>query len=331
MNDHQMIGPVIQSYFMEHLIRHKSLSDRTIKSYRDTFKLFLLYLQDKLNKAPALVEVSNVNAKLVLDFLEDLEGKRSNSARSRNARLSAIRSFFKWVSISEPQFGGICTQILAIPQKRTDTKLIQSLSKKEMDAIINAPQRKDRLGYRDHALLLTMYNTGARVSEIIELKKASFNFGEPSFVHISGKGRKDRTIPLWSNTTKTLKAWFKQTDESQTIAFPNRQGGKLSRNGVDYILQKAATIAKEKVQSLVMCKVSPHVIRHTTAMHLLQSGVDISVIALYLGHESIETTHVYVEADLKMKEKALQKLRPTNSPVARYKPNDATLRFLSTL
>lgn len=326
------LGPLLQSFFTQHLQHHKRVSPQTVASYRDTLKLLLQFIQAQQGKEPAALCVTDLEVTVILSFLDYLEEQRQNSARSRNARLAAIRTFFRWVALREPQQVGLATRVLAIPQKRTDKKLVQALTRPEIEAILATPDLTQALGRRDHALLLTLYNSGARVSEIIALQRGQVQFGATTFLQLQGKGRKQRTIPLWTKTSRALQAWFQeQTGASHQLAFPSARGKPLSRDGVDYILQQAVTRAAVECASLRGRKLSPHTLRHTTAMHLLQAGVDITVIALWLGHESLETTHIYLEADLQTKERALSKLAPAGAEVPRYKAQDEVLAFLATL
>jgi site-specific recombinase XerD len=226
----------------------------------------------------------------------------------------------------------LATRVLAIPVKRADRRLVGYLTRPEIDAVLAAPDRTQWTGRRDYALLLTMYNSGARVSEVASLQRRHIQIGSTSSLELHGKGRKERRVPIWPRTARTLKTWLDSRDPSpEAAAFPNARGGPLSRDGVNYILQAAVRTATTACPSLSTKHVSPHVIRHTTAMHLLQSGVDIAVIALWLGHESIETTHGYLEADLKLKEKALQKLAPAGQAAPRFKADDTVLAFPKTL
>ncbi|MBP0595021.1 site-specific integrase [Paraburkholderia sp. LEh10] len=276
-----MIGPLLQGFFVEHLLAHKHVSPKTVSSYRDTFRMLLQFVRDRTHTEPASLRVAALDAPVILSFLDHLESERYNSARSRNARLAAIRSFFRWAALCDPELAGLATRVLAIPTKRTDRRLVQSLSRAEIDAVLAAPDRSQWRGRRDHALLLTLYNTGARVSEITALQQAQVQFGSTTVINLKGKGRKERTIPLWSNTARILKAWFHEMEGTHTsIAFPSHRGRQLSRNGVDYILQQAVSRASSPCSSLVGKRISPHVIRHTTGAHLLQAGIDISIIAL---------------------------------------------------
>jgi len=294
--------------------------------------LLFTFLQKQTGKTPSVLEFSDLDAPSILAFLEHLESERSNHARSRNARLCAIRSFFKFVSVREPEHLIVVNRVLAIPNKRTSRPLITFLTRSEMDAILTTTDRQTWLGSRDHALLLTMYNTGARSSELTQLRCGQVTFGTPSLVHLHGKGRKDRVVPLWPQTAKVLRKWFEvlQADE-KALAFPSVRRTALSADALDDLLKRAVEKALPACPDMANKRVTPHVLRHTTAMHLLQSGVDIAVIALWLGHESIETTHGYVEADLELKQRALDKLIPASGKVSRFKADDSLLEFLARI
>jgi site-specific recombinase XerD len=268
----------------------------------------------------------------VLAFLTHLEQHRGNTVRSRNIRLSAIRSFFRFVALRDPERVELVTRILAIPVKRQEKKLSGYLTREEIEAILTAPDRATWVGRRDHALLLTMYNSGARVSELTALRCAQVAVGVSTFVHLHGKGRKERAIPLWPDTSRVLQAWFRERGaEPGHMAFPNARGHPLSRHGVNYLLQQAVTKVIPGCPSLQTKNVTPHVVRHTTAMHLLQAGIDIATIALWLEHESIDTMHIYLAADLAAKERALQKLAPVKDQGRRFTAADPLLTFLTSL
>jgi len=328
-----LVGPLLQEFFVKHLLSHRNVSPQTISSYRDTFRLLLKFVAHKSHIEPVAMHTTALSPDVILDFLDHLERERKNSIRSRNARLSAIRSFFRWVAVARPDLAGLATSVRAVPTKRTDHRLICSLSKTEMQAILDAPDLKKPLGRRDHALLLTMYNSGARVSEIMTMDAKQLEFGaRSSYVHLHGKGRKERTVPLWPKTADALRKWIREQDKPTDMPlFANYRGEELTRNGVDVILQKAVNLAAQSCPSLKAKHVTPHVLRHTTAMHLLQSGVDTTVIALWLGHEHLDTTHIYMEADLAMKEKALSQLQPAGQSVPRFRASDKVLAFLNTL
>jgi site-specific recombinase XerD len=327
-----LIGPHLQAFFSEHLCNHKRASPQTIASCRDTFRLLLQFLKKTTGIEPAAMKIGDIDVPAVLAFLDNLEQQRGNSVRSRNIRLAAIRSFFRLVALRNPDSIGIATRVLAIPVKREDKKLVGYLTREQMDAILAVPDRTQWSGRRDHALLLTMYNSGARVSEMTSLQRTQVHFGASTFIQLHGKGRKERTVPLWPHTSRVLQAWFHELDgKCGSVAFPNARGRALTRHGVTYLLKEVATAAAISQPSLGAKRITPHLVRHSTAMHLLQSGVDITVIALWLGHESIETTHVYLEADLATKERALAKLTPAEGTVSRFKPVDSVLAFLDSL
>ena len=326
------LAPHVQAFFTQHLCQHKQVSPQTIASYRDTFRLFLTFVKDTTGREPTALHLSDLDAPLVLQFLDYLEHQRGNTIRSRNMRLAAIRTFIRFLALRAPESLAIATRVLAIPTKRADKKLIAALTRPEVDALLAAPDRSGWIGRRDHALLLTLYNSGARVSEVTTLQRHQICFGPPTFLQLTGKGRKERTVPLWPHTSRTLQAWFTELGEDGSrIAFPNTRGRPLSRDGVAHLLQRATSKAVIGCPSLRTKKVTPHVIRHTTALHLLQAGVDLAVIALWLGHESIETTHGYLEIDLAHKEQALHKLAPVEGPLARFTAPDPLLAFLTSL
>ena len=332
MMSSDLMAPYLQAFFADYLTQQRRLSPQTIASCRDTFRLWLTFLRDQTGVEPSALRIADLDAPAVLSFLNHLEQERDNSVRSRNIRLSAIRSFFRLIALRDPDSIGIATRVLAIPTKREDKKLIGYLTRPEIQALLAAPDRSKWSGRRDHALLLTLYNSGARVSEITALKRDQVCFGASTFLQLHGKGRKERTVPLWPETAKVLKAWFRELGEPvDRMAFPNARGKPLSRHGVEYLLKRTVKSATRSCPSLATKTISPHVVRHTTALHLLQAGVDIATIALWLGHESIETTHMYLEADLEMKEKALGKLDPIEGEWRGFQADDPLLEFLSSL
>lgn len=332
MNTSPSLSSLIQYFFTQHLCEHKRSSPRTIVAYRDTFRLLLNFLHARTGRAPTSLTLADLDASAILAFLDHLEGERHNEVRSRNARLCAVRSFFRVVAVRDPANLDIVNRVVAIPTKRTDHRLVTYLTRVEMDAVLAAPDPATWLGRRDHALLLTMYNSGARASEIISLRYAQVSFGPNTHIQLHGKGRKDRTVPLWPQTARVLQRWFHELEAAtDSLAFPTIRRTVLSADGLNHLLQQAVQRASTECPSLLTKRVTPHVLRHTTAMHLLQSGVDIATIALWLGHESIETTHGYVEADLASKQKALEKLAPAQGQLQRYQPEDELLRFLSGL
>jgi site-specific recombinase XerD len=294
--------------------------------------LLLTFVKETVGIEPSALCVADLDAPTLLAFLDHLEHQRGNSIRSRNIRLSALRTFFRFVALRDPESIEIVTRVLAIPSKREDKKLVGSLTRPEIDALIAAPDRSHWIGRRDHALLMTMYNSGARVSEITTLKREQVSFGATTFLELHGKGRKERTIPLWPQTRDVLQRWFRELGEERSqMAFPNARGRPLARHSVNYLIHKAVEGAAPSCPTLLRRPITPHLIRHTTATHLLQAGIDIATIALWLGHESVETTHVYLEADLVTKEKALQKLAPVEEQEARFTADDPLLAFLTSL
>lgn len=327
------VGPLIQDFFVQHLQRQRCASPQTVAAYRDAFRLLLSFLHQKTGTAPSALRLTNLDAPAVLSFLDHLELHRKNAARSRNVRLAAIRSFFRYVAMREPDSLGLATSVLAIPSKRVERRLVGYLTREEMEAVLAAPDRSGWIGRRDYTLLLTLYNSGARVSEITTLQRSQISFDTTPSVRLRGKGRKERAVPLWPKTGRALQAWFRELGQDRNaFAFPNARGEPLTRHGVAYIIGQAVQSALAPCPSLAAKRVSPHVIRHTTAMHLLQGGVELTVIALWLGHETVETTHGYVEADLATKERALRKLAPFGSGSAgRFKADDALIAFLAGL
>jgi site-specific recombinase XerD len=327
-----LIAPHVQTFFAEYLCQQKRQSPTTIISCRDTFRLLLTFVRDQTGIEPSALRIADLDAPVVLRVLHYLEQERGNSVRSRNIRLSALRSFFRLVALRDPDSIGVATRVLAIPNKREDKKLIAYLTRTEMQALLATPDASKWVGRRDYALLLTLYNSGARVSEITTLRRRQVCFDMRTFLQLIGKGRKERMVPLWQETARVLKAWFEEVGgDTGQIAFPNVRGKALSREGVDYLLKQAVQRATPACPSLATKNITPHVVRHTTAMHLLQAGVDIATIALWLGHESIETTHMYLQADLAMQEQTLAKLDPIAGQWQRFQADDPLLTFLRSL
>jgi len=327
------LAPILQYFFTEHLVSHKQVSPRTIVAYRDSFRLLLQFLKKRTGKQPFTLCVDDLDAPAIIDFLESLEEQRGNQVCSRNARLTAIRSFFHVVALRDPGSIGVVGRVLAIPKKRTDKRLVGYLTRDEMEAVLTAPDQSTWIGRRDYALLLTMYNSGARLSEMTRMQRGQVKFDSTTYLQLPGKGRKERVVPLWAKTGRVLRNWFRECEVKATqVAFPSVRGTPLSSDGLNYILQQAVRRAADvSCPSLLTKRVTPHLVRHTCAMHLLQAGIDMAVIALWLGHESIETTHIYVEADLAMKERALERIAPATSSVRRYRADDALLAFLASL
>jgi integrase/recombinase XerD len=327
-----LVGPLLQFFFTDYLIAQRRVSPQTIASYRDTFRLLLQFVDHETGIGPTALPVASLDAGIILRFLDSLEKNRGNSVVSRNLRLTAIRSFYRMVAFRDPASAGVATHVLAIPLKRADTQVRPYLTRDEMEAILASIDRTQWRGRRDYALLLTLYNTGARVSEIAALQRNQVSIASKSYVQLHGKGRKDRMVPLWPRTAKILKEWFRELQtQPTTVAFPSIRGEPLTRFAIHLLLRKVVEQAHAACPSLKNKRISPHVLRHSTAMALLQSGVDIAVIALWLGHESIETTNEYLHANMAIKEKALATLQPVGKKFRRFKPDDTLLEFLANL
>jgi site-specific recombinase XerD len=323
---------LLQTFFQRRLIAERGASAQTIASYRDTFELLLRYAEQSTGRSPSALTLNDLDAPLILAFLDHLETHRGNGPRTRNLRLTAIRSFMRYASVCDPTALPIAQRVLAIPGKRFDRPALEFLSREEVKALLNAPDRSTWSGQRDAVLLATLYNTGARVSEITGLCVTDILTDRASALRLHGKGRKERIIPLWKTTAQLLRAWLSHIDSSPgTPVFSNRTGVRLSRSGVQYRLSVALATATSSCPSLAGRRISPHTLRHTTAMHLLQSGVDLTVIALWLGHEDPATTHLYVEADLEMKEAALRHLEDPGPTPLRFHAHDRLLSFLEAL
>jgi integrase/recombinase XerD len=327
-----LFATLLQEFFCRRLINQRNASACTVAAYRDTFRLLLQYLEQHRKKQPVDVTMADLDAPAILGFLDHLQTVRKNSIRTRNSRLAALRSFMKYATTRDPASLPIIQRVLAIPFKRYERRLLGFLSREEVQAVLEAPNPSTWSGQRDRVMFSLFYNTGARVSEIVALRVGDVSLARSASVSIRGKGRKERSVPLWKPTVTALKQWMKRIDHSPASPLlPNATGAPLTRSGVEHRLKRAVQAAAQKHASLKTRSVSPHTMRHTTAMHLLQSGADLSVIALWLGHESITTTHVYTAADLPMKERALKKLTPIVGTRLRYQPSDKLLKFLESL
>lgn len=327
------LAMLLQRFFVDHLQQHRSLSPCTISAYRDTLKLVLHFAEEHLGKTPVNLALTDLDAGFLLAFLNYLERERHNATRSRNARLAALRSFLKYAAHYDLNALSIIERALAVPMKRFERPMLGFLSRDEIDAVLDAPEPHGWTGQRDRALLTMLYNTGARVSEVIAIRVQDVVLDHSPCVHLHGKGRKNRSIPLWRSTAELMRKWKRRlhTTDDSSYLFPNRGGSEMTRSNVTQRLALAVSTAAAKCPSLRQRAISPHTIRHATAMHLLQSGVDITVIALWLGHESPATTHMYVEADLTMKQRALNRLQPVKSNSLHYRPPDQLMKFLESL
>ena len=324
---------LVQAYFAEHLTQHRALSPQTIAAYRDAFMLFLGFAESRLGKAPTSMTLADITPDLIMAFLNHLERQRHNSVRSRNARLAALRSFLKFAAHRDVSSLQVIERALGVPVKRFERPMFGYLTRDEMLAVIGTPDGT-WISQRDHVLFLMLYNAGARVSEITAVKVGDVVLDAgAACVHLHGKGRKQRSVPLWRSTVKAVRAWLRLNPQFGAVStlLPNRNGQAMTRTNVALRLALAVQSATAAFPDLAKRRVSPHTIRHTTAMHLLQAGVDISVIALWLGHESPATTHHYVEADLTMKERALAKLHEPAAKIQRYRAPDSLIDFLRSL
>lgn len=324
---------LVQAYFTGHLTQHRALSPLTIAAYRDAFMLFLQFAEPRLGKSPATMALADITPDLIIAFLDHLERQRHNSVRSRNARLAALRSFLKFAAHRDVSSLQVIERALGVPVKRFERPMFGYLSREEMLAVIRTPG-ETWTSQRDHALFLLLYNTGARVSEITGVKVGDVVLDEgAACVHLHGKGRKQRSVPLWRSTVKSIRAWLKLNPQfgATSPLLPNRDSHAMSRSNVTKRLALAVRAAAAIHPGLAKRRISPHSVRHATAMHLLQAGVDISVIALWLGHESPETTHQYVEANLAMKERALSRLQEPEAKIRRYRAPDSLINFLKAL
>lgn len=332
MNGQPNFGILLERFFTQSLMQQRQASAHTIASYRDTFKLLLQFVQKRLRKAPSALALEDIDAPLVMAFLDEMEGARGITARTRNLRLTAVHSFFRFTAFEVPTHSAQIQRVLAIPAKRFTRALVPFLSRQEVDALLAAPDQQTWSGRRDHALLLMAVQTGLRLSELTSLKHDDLHVGVGAHVRVIGKGRKERCTPLSKNTRAVLAAWAREPPltEGQPL-FPNARGGNLSSHGVHYLLNKHVRTAAVNCPSLNNKRVSPHVLRHTTAMDLLQEGVEQSTIAMWLGHESIETTQIYLDADLAMKQAVLDKTTPPEGKPGRYRPDDPLLAFLKGL
>ena len=322
---------LLERFFSQRLVAQRQASPHTIASYRDTFRLLLQFAEKRLHKRPSSLLLSDLQPALIGAFLDELEKTRGNTARSRNLRLTAIRSFFKYAAYEDPTQSGLIQSILAMPSKRQEKKLVAFLTRPEIDALLAAPDQKTWAGRRDYAFLAVAIQTGLRLSEMTGLQRSDLTLEASPHVHCMGKGRKERRTPLTRQVVTILKPWLQELGVGQ-IVFPNARTGRLSADGVQYFLAKHVAVACKRCPSLSLKNVTPHVLRHTAAIELLLAGVDRSVIALWLGHESVETTQIYLDADLALKERALAKIAQADAkPSGRYRPDDHLLAFLKAL
>lgn len=323
---------LLQAFFTDRLLAQRRASPHTVTAYRNTFRLLLRFAAGRLSRAPSHLSLADLDATFLGEFLDHLEHERGNSARSRNARLAALHAFFRYVAFADPAHALLCQRILAIPSKRFERRIVEFLGEKELGALLDAPDPATWIGRRDRALLLVAVQTGLRVSELTALRCQDVTLGTGAHVRCLGKGRKLRCTPLRRDVTRVLEAWLREgPPEPDRPVFASSRGGHMSGDAVERLVAKHIAAARQRCPSLVGKRVTPHTLRHTAAMQLLQCGVDRSVIALWLGHESIETTQVYLHADLRLKEKALARTASSGRAPGRYRPGDALLTFLESL
>ncbi len=326
------LAPILQGFFTDRLARQKKASPNTVTAYRDTCRLLLSFAQDKTGKAPSRLSLADLDAALIGEFLHHLEDKRGNCTATRNARLAAIHSLFRYAAPRAPEHAAVISQVLTIPPRRHERAIISYLTPGETDALLVAPDRSAWHGRRDHALLLLAVQTGLRVSELTALTHQDTHLGAGPHVRCHGKGRKDRATPLTSQTVKVLRTWLAEYDPSpDSPLFPTQAGRPLSRDAVERLVGKHTATAETDCPSIKEKNVTPHTLSHTAAMSLLRGGVDTSIIALWLGHENAETTQVYLHADMTIKEQALARVQPPGTSPGRYRPPDTLLAFLDNL
>jgi len=327
-----MLAPTLQSFFTERMAKQRQASPRTVVSYRDTFRLLLRFVQDRTGKAPSALGWEDIGVEVISAFLDHLETDRHNSARSRNTRLAALRSLFRYAALRHPEHADLIRQVLAIPQKRFDKTTVSFLNAEEVRALLGAPDMGRWEGRRDRALIALAVQTGLRLSELIGLNCGDVELGTAAHVHCMGKGRKERCVPLTASTVAVLRVWIQErAGRRDEPLFPTRTGRRLSDDAVERRVATHKALAGQRCPSLQTKKLTPHVLRHTSAMSLLHAGVDVAVIALWLGHADTRSTAAYLHADLTIKERALARTTPVSSKPGRYRPPDSLLAFLESL
>jgi site-specific recombinase XerD len=326
------VAPTLQAFFSERLITQRQASAHTIASYRDTFVLLLRFVETSTGKAPSSLSFADLTAPIVGAFLEHLERERGCAASTRNTRLAAVHSLFRFAAYRHPEHAALIQQVLAIPPKRTDKAVVNFLTTAEIEALLASVDRSSWVGRRDHALIVVAVQTGLRVSELTSLRNRDIHLGAGAHLSCFGKGRKERAIPFIRQTQRVLKVWMaERAGEPSDPLFPGPGGGPLTRDAVRRRLEHYVSTASSLCPSLRTKKLSPHVLRHSCAMQLLENGVDVTVIALWLGHETVRTVQVYLHSDLRLKERALARMAQPSTPPGRYQPPDALMRFLEDL
>ena len=326
------LAPTLEAFFTQRLVAQRRCSPHTIAAYRDAFRLLLGFVLERSGTTPARLDLAELDAPLVGTFLDHLEAERGVATSTRNARLAAVYSFFRFAALHHPEHAALIQRVLAIPAKRADHGPIAYLTPAEIEALLAAPDRSTRLGRRDHALLALAVQTGLRVSELCGLRRGDVSLGTGAHVSCIGKGRKQRATPLTATTASVLSGWLKETAGIPTDPLFQGPGGRaLTRDAIRRVVERHVAGAGRSCPSIAAKRVSPHVLRHSAAMQLLDAGVDTAVIALWLGHESIRTTDIYQHADLRMKERALGRLASSRASASRYRPPDPLLAFLESM
>jgi integrase/recombinase XerD len=326
------LAPTLQAFFTERLTGQKHASTHTIAAYRDTIRLLLAFAAQHTGKAPSDLDIDDLGAPLIGAFLDHLEHERGNTIRTRNARLAVIRSLFRYTALRHPEHAATIQRVLAIPSKRHDQALVTFLTDHELQALLDAPDQSTWIGRRDHALILLAAQTGLRASELLGLTRGDLRLGVGAHVSCVGKGRKQRITPLTKQTVTVMRAWARaRAGQPGDPVFATSTGRQLTRDALERRLAKHAATAAAACPSLAAKTVTPHVLRHTAAMRLLHAGIDTTVIALWLGHEQIQTTQTYLHADLAIKQKALARTTPPTTKPGRYQPTDRVLAFLDAL
>jgi integrase/recombinase XerD len=326
------IAAAMQAFFTERLIAQRRASPHTITAYRDTLRLLLGFAAQRTRTPPCRLDIADLDAPMISAFLDHLEHQRGNTIRSRNARLAAIHSLFSFAALRHPEHAADIARVLAIPPKRSDQTIVTFLTRTETEALLAVPDRATRTGRRDHAWILLAIQTGLRASELTALTRRDVHLGAGAYVACHGKGRKNRITPLAPGTVTTLRAWLaERAGTPDDPLFTTIRGGPMSRDALQQRLTLYATAARRTCPTLTSKNVTPHVLRHSAAMALLHAGTDITVIALWLGHESVTTTQIYLQADMALKQQALDRTTPPASIPGRYKPPDQLLAFLEAL
>jgi site-specific recombinase XerD len=326
------LAPTLQAFFTDYLTRQRQASPHTIAAYRDAIRLLLQFTAKRTGKQPNRLDIADLDAPLLVAFLDHLEHERHNTARTRNARLAAIHSLYQYAALRHPEHAALIARVLAIPPKRADKPIVTFLNEHELDALLAAPDRTTWTGRRDHAIILTAAQTGLRAGELLSLDCSDIHLGTGAHITCVGKGRKHRVTPLIPITVATLRVWLtERAGRPDEPLFPTRQGRRLSHDALEHRLTKHATAASHNCRSLADKKITPHVLRHTAAVRLLNAPVDTATIALWLGHESDQTTQIYLHADLTLKQRAIDRTAPPGTKPGRYQPPDALLAFLGSL